>query len=165
MWSFLTLLIPAIAGAAVTVVLALPTRIANWSIRRQGLEVDLERIEHDLAEAKDGFEREFRGARRSILGRGTTHVTIGDSDEEYALGQAEKRRDREVNRVGQEARLRRLEITKELDASWWTHMFAERCQGGHQPSGLRPTFPRRVTESGHERDGGRREDERAGAAS
>jgi hypothetical protein len=135
---------PALVGLATytaTLLASVPTRIANWSIRRQGLELDLLRIDGERDDALADMDTEYAGQRRAILGPGQTHAIVGGSDTDISLRRAQANSDQAKVRLRREAELRRSEVQKELDAGWWTHLFAERCQGGHQPRGLRSTFP------------------------
>jgi hypothetical protein len=138
-----TVIISAIGGVVAyvaTLVVTLPTRAANWDIRRQGLELDLERIEAARDDAVSEAERTEAQTRRGLLGPGTSAVLHG-SPTHHQLKDAEARREREVETIRRDAELRCREAQKELDARWWTHMFADRCQGGHQPAVFRSTFP------------------------
>ena len=142
-------LTPAIVGLATyaaTILTSVPTRVANWSIRRQGLELDLERIDGELADGLADLDTEHVAQTRAILGSGRTHAIVGGSDVDLALRGAKSTYDQTKTRMKRDAEVRRSEVRKELKAGLVTHLFAERCQGGHQPRGFRSTFPAKATE-------------------
>ena len=140
MWTVIASAIGGIVTYVATLVVTLPTRAANWEMRRQGLELDLERIDSGRDDAVAEVKRWHADARRELLGLGPT-VIIKGSPTDHKLKALEAQRDRELHAIPRDAEFRRREVQKELDATWWTHMFADRCQGGHQPAVFRSTFP------------------------
>jgi hypothetical protein len=134
-------LVTGILVPVAAMIITLPTRIANWTIRSQDLEVERQRGQHELQAGLEELTAKEKDEIVKMYGHGTRAVIHG-SPQAYQEKRLRADYQRQRKALMSEAKRREMAIDQELDANWWTHMFASRCQGGPQPS-LPDVLPRR----------------------